>query len=779
MPWTLKLTVFTCPSTRSIPRGDTPVDARDATQPPARGFLRPPAGAPNILIILVDDMGYATSETYGGPARMPSVARMAADGAVFTRFHTTALCSPTRQALITGRNHHTAEMGSLAETATSHRGYSGVRPDDCAPFPQMLSMNGYATAAFGKWHQTPPWESSPAGPFTHWPVHEGFDKFYGFLGADANQLRPALYDGVTPIDPPRTPEEGYHLTEDLVDQAITWIGYQQAITPDRPWFTYLSFGALHAPHHVPQEWMDGVRGSFDDGYDVLRERILARQKELGVLPENTDLTAQNKYIPDWDELDGDSQRLGARLFEAYVAMAEHTDHHVTRLLDQLQDWGLLDDTLVIYMLGDNGSSAEAGPYGTTNELAYQNDVMLTTDQMIDQIDEIGGEKVWSNLSAGYAQAMNTPYQWSKTIASHWGGTRNGLVVRWPERITPGIRHQFSYVTDIAPTCLAAAGVPFPTRVRGVEQKPFEGVDLGYTFEDVDADEQHDVQYFEIGGNRAVYHRGWSAVTQHIFPLPGTDPAPPFPEDVWELYGPDDWSQAHDLAQSEPEKLREMQDRFLIEAAKYHVLPLDDRTHERFDATIAGRPSIMGGRTQMTLRPGMGRLNENTVPNVKNTSFEVVASLDLDDDATEGAIIAQGGSFGGWTLFFSGGRPAYAHNFLALETYRVEASEAVGAGEHEVRMRFDYDGGGAGKGGTVTLVGDGESVAEGRVERTIPSLFSFDDWLDVGCDSGEPVVPDYAERGAPFSGTIQKVVIDVDPNAEHDAELDYRRHLRKN
>lgn len=769
---------FHLPIHQEYPEGDTPVDARDAVQPPGRGFLRPPGGAPNILIVLIDDMGYATSETYGGPARMPSIDRVAEDGAVFTRFHTTALCSPTRQALMTGRNHHTAEMGALAEAATSHRGYSGMRPDDCATFPQMLSMNGYATAAFGKWHQTPPWESSPAGPFNHWPIHEGFDKFYGFLGADANQLRPALYDGLSPINPPKTPEEGYHLTEDLVDQALTWIGYQHAITPDRPWFTYLSFGALHAPHHVPQEWMDGVRGKFDEGYDVLREQILARQKEAGILPEDTDLTAQNKYIPAWDDLDEDSQRLGARLFEAYVAMAEHTDHHVTRLFDQLEDWGVLDDTLIFYMLGDNGSSAEAGPYGTTNELAYQNDVMLTTDQMIGQIDEIGGEGVWSNLSAGYAQAMNTPYQWSKVIASHWGGTRNGLVVRWPEKIKPGLRHQFCYVTDIAPTCLAAAGVPFPTRVRGVEQTPFEGMDLGYTFENLEAPEVHETQYFEMGGNRAIYHRGWSAVTQHVYPLPNADPVPPFPDDVWELYAPDDWSQAHDLAADEPAKLRELQDRFLIEASKYHVFPLDDRTHERFDAKIAGRPSIMGDRTSMTLRPGMGRLNENTVPNVKNTSFEVIADVTVDDNA-EGAIIAQGGSFGGWTLYLKQGRPVYAHNYLALDTYVAEATDAVEAGDHEIRLRFAYDGGGAGKGGTATLLVDGAEVGSGRVERTIPSLFSFDDWLDVGEDSGEPVVRDYAERGAPFRGTIHKVTIDVAPDAENDAELDYRRHLRKN
>lgn len=679
---------------------------------------------------------------------------------------------------MTARNHHTAEMGALAETATAHRGYTGMRPDSCAPWPQMLNMNGYSTAAFGKWHQTPPWETSPAGPFNHWPNHEGFDKFYGFLGADAHQLRPALYDGQTPIDPPKTPEEGYHMSEDLVDQAIEWIGYQHSLVPDKPWLVYLSFGALHAPHHVPAEYMERYRGTFDDGYDVLREQIVARQRELGVVPENTDLTAQNKYIPDWDDLDEQSQRLGARLFEAYVAMASHTDDQVTRLIDQLEEWNILDDTMVVYMLGDNGSSAEAGPYGTTNELAYQNDVMLTTDQMIEDIDDIGTDKVWSNLSAGFAQAMNTPYQWSKTVASHWGGTRNGLIIRWPGKVDPGFRRQFTYCTDIGPTALEVAGIPFPIAVNGVEQTPFEGESLVYLFKDPDAEERHDTQYFELAGNRGLYHRGWSAVTQHVYPLPEADPPPPFPEDRWELYGPDDDSQAHDLAQEQPAKLRQMQDRFLVEASKYHVFPLDDRTHERFDIKIAGRPSFLGDRTSVRLLPGMQRLNENTVPNVKNTSFEVVARVNLHDDDTQGAVIAQGGSFGGWCLYFRDGRPAYAHNYLSLETYVVKADEPIGPGDHEIKVSFAYDGGGAGKGGDVTLYCDGQSIATGRVERTVPSLFSFDDWLDVGKDSGEPVVDDYATWGAAFSGDIHHVTIESEPSRFSDLESTFRAILRK-
>jgi arylsulfatase len=759
---------------------DTPVDARDATRPVPAQPLRPPRGAPNVLLVLIDDMGFGASSAFGGPCRMPHAERVAAEGTRFTRFHTTALCSPTRQALMTGRNHHTAEMGALAEVATSVPGYTGVRPDDCATVAQTLRLNGYSTGMFGKCHQTPPWETSPSGPFDRWPTGEGFERFYGFIGGDTHQFMPALIDGLNHIEPPRTAEEGYHLSEDLVDQAIAWIGSLTALTPDKPWFTYLSFGATHAPHHVPKPFLEAVRGRFDHGYDRQREITFERQKELGVIPADAELTAPNEKIPAWTDLSDDDRLVGTRLFEAYAAMAEHTDAQVQRLFDALDEQGVLDDTLVIYILGDNGASAEAGAYGTFNEMAYQNNVLMTTDDIKPRLDEIGGPTAFNHMPSGWAHAMNTPYQWSKIVASHWGGTRTGMIVRYPGHVPAGeIRHQFTHVNDVVPTILEFAGIPAPEQVNGIEQKPYDGVSFKYALDDNDADERHVTQYFEIGGNRGIYHQGWTAVTQHWLPWPDpNDHIPALDDDRWELYGPDDWTQAHDLAADQPDKLRELQDRFLIEGVKYNVLPIDDRQRERFDPKVAGRPDLMMGRTTMTLRPGMTRLNENTVLNVKNTSFTVTATLTLPDQPAEGAIIAQGGSFGGWALYFLHGVPAYAHNFVGMDIMTVRAGHPVTAGDHILELRFDYDGGGAGKGGDVTLSCNGEQIGTGRIDRTTPGLFSFDEGLDIGLDSLDPVVPDYASPHGRFTGTIHQVDLDVAPDAEHDPELVLRARYRK-
>lgn len=759
---------------------DTPLDARDAVAPAPAPPLRPPDGAPNVLIILIDDMGFGASSAFGGPCEMPAADKMADEGTRLIRFHTTALCSPTRQALLTGRNHHTVNMGVIAEVATSAPGYTGVRPDDCATLAEVLRMNGYSTGAFGKMHQTPPWETSPSGPFDRWPTGEGFDRFYGFLGGDTHQYTPALIDGVTPIEPPRTPEEGYHLSEDLVDQVISWTGSLNALTPDKPWFTYLSFGATHAPHHVPQEYLDRVRGTFDHGYDRQREITFERQKELGVVPEDAELTAPNAYIPAWDDLTDDDQMVGTRLFEAYAAMAAHTDDQVARLLDALDEQGVLDNTIVFYILGDNGASAEAGPYGTFNEMAYQNNVLMTTEDIKPRLDEIGSPTAFNHMPSGWAQAMNTPYQWSKIVASHWGGTRTGLITRFPDRIPAGeMRSQFTHVTDIVPTILEAAGIPEPEQVNGIDQKPIEGTSFLYAIDDADAPERHRTQYFEIAGNRGIYHDGWTAVTQHILPWPDPDyEVPALSADTWELYGPDDWTQARDLAAERPDVLRELQERFLIEGTKYNVFPLDDRQRERFDPRTAGRPDLMAGRTTMTLRPGMTRLNENTVLNVKNTSFTVTATLTVGDEPPEGVVIAQGGSFGGWSLYFRHGVPSYAHNFVGMETAVVRADSELAAGDHVLQLRFDYDGGGAGRGGDVRFVSDGVEIGKGRVEKTVPALFSFDEGLDIGLDSLDPVVDDYTTPRGAFTGTIDKVVIDIDPEAYHDPDMVVRAKYRK-
>lgn len=759
---------------------DTPVDARDATPPPPAGALRPPAGAPNILIMLIDDMGFGASSAFGGPCEMRVAERLANEGLSFTRFHTTALCSPTRQALLTGRNHHSVNMGVIAEVATSARGYTGVRPDDCATLAQILRMNGYSTAAFGKMHQTPPWETSPAGPFDRWPTGEGFDKFYGFLGGDTHQYTPALIDGTTHIEPPRTPEEGYHLTEDLVDQFLSWTGGLTALTPDKPWFAYIAFGATHAPHHAPKEYLERYRGRFDHGYEEQRVRTFERQKQLGLLPEDAELPAWNAHIPHWDELSDDDRRVGTRLFEAYAAMATHTDDQVGRIIDTLAQRGTLDNTIVLYILGDNGASAEAGAYGTFNEMAYQNNVLMTTQDIESRLDEVGGPTAFNHMPSGWAQAMNAPYQWSKIVASHWGGTRTGLIARYPAMAPAGEkRSQFTHVIDIVPTLLEIAGLPMPQQVNGIEQRPLEGSSFVHAMQDGSAPEHHRTQYFEIVGNRGLYHDGWTAVTQHILPWPDPDwVTPALTADHWELYGPDDWTQAHDIAAENPDQLRAMQERFLIEATKYHVLPIDDRQRERFDAKIAGRPDLMLGRTQMTLWPGMSRLNENTVLNVKNTSFTVTGEITVDTEPAEGVLIAQGGSFGGWVLYFLDGLLSYVHNFVGLELFTVRASEPVGAGTHTVEMRFAYDGGGAGKGGTVTLWCDGRQIGEGRVDRTVPALFSFDEGLDIGLDSLDPVVEDYRTEKGRFNGTIDHVTVDIAPGAEHDPDLVVRARYRK-
>ena len=760
---------------------DTPVDARDAVRPEPAAPLRPPAGAPNVLLILIDDMGFGVSSAFGGPCQMPHAERVAGEGTRFIRFHTTALCSPSRQALLTGRNHHTAEMGALAEVATSIPGYTGVRPDDCATLAQTLRMNGYSTGMFGKNHQTPPWETSPSGPFDRWPTGEGFEKFYGFIGGDTHQYTPALVDGTMPIEPPRAPEQGYHLSEDLVDQTISWIRNLHALTPDKPWFTYLSFGATHAPHHVPGPYLDAVRGKFDHGYDRQREFTFARQQELGVVPADAELTAPNEKIPAWEELTEDDRMVGTRLFEAYAAMATHTDAQVGRLLSALEELEVLDNTLIVYILGDNGASAEAGAFGTFNEMAYQNNVLMTTQDILPRLEDIGGPSSFNHMPAGWAHAMNTPYQWSKIVASHWGGTRTGMIVRLPGQIPAGeLRSQFTHLIDVVPTILEYAGIPAPDQVNGIPQKPLEGTSFKYAIDEADAVERHDTQYFEIGGNRGIYHRGWTAVTQHWLPWPDpNDQIPALTDDTWELYGPEDWTQAHNLATDQPAKLRELQERFLIEGAKYNVLPIDDRQRERFDPKVAGRPDLMQGRTSLTLRPGMTRLNENTVLNVKNTSFKVTASLSVSDEQpAQGAIIAQGGSFGGWALYLRDGTPAYAHNFVGMQTYTVRATAPLKAGEHVLQMRFDYDGGGAGKGGTVSFVCDGDSIGAGRVDRTVPGLFSFDEGLDIGLDSLDPVVDDYVTPKGVFTGTILKVVIDIDPNAQHDHELVMRARYRK-
>ena len=664
-------------------------DAKDPdTAFPPIEPLRPPDGAPNVLVILIDDCGFGASSAFGGPVPTPNLERLAANGIKYTRFHTTALCSPTRAALLSGRNHHTVGMGGITEIATSAPGYNSMRPNTCAPLAETLKLNGYSTAQFGKCHEVPVWQTSPMGPFDNWPTGGGgFEHFYGFIGGETNQYAPALYDGTVPIEPDQTPEEGYHLTEDLTDRAIDWVSEQKALMPDKPFFAYFAPGATHAPHHVPVEWSDRFKGQFDQGWDTLREESLVRQKALGVIPENAELTARPAEIPAWDDMPDALKPVLARQMEVYAGFFAHTDHHIGRLLDALQELGILDDTLVYAIVGDNGASAEGTLNGSFNELLMLNGAaaLETTEFMASRIDLFGTPAAYNHYAVGWAHAMDAPYQWTKQVASHWGGTRNGTIVSWPSGIAARgeLRDQFAHVIDVAPTILEAAGLPEPTFVHGVQQVPYEGVSMAYTFDDASAAERHETQYFEMFVNRGIYHKGWTAVTRHSTPWIAAPPKP-IDDDVWELYAPDDWTQAHDLAAEQPEKLAQLQRLFLIEAANHNVFPLDDRRFERLNSDLAGRPQLIKGNRQILFR-GMGRLSENSIIVLKNKSHSVTAEITVPESGADGIIVAQGGAFGGWTIYALDGKPAYCYNLFGLRRTKVYGDAAIPAGDHQVRI----------------------------------------------------------------------------------------------
>lgn len=759
-------------------------DAKDpeTSYPPIEPLL-PPEGAPNVLIVLLDDVGFGASSAFGGPCAMPNAERLANGGVRLNRFHTTALCAPTRQAMLTGRNHHSVGMGSITETATSAPGNSSLRPNTKAPLAMTLKLNGYSTAQFGKCHEVPVWQSSSMGPFDAWPsAGGGFETFYGFIGGENNQFDPALYSGTTPVEPPRTAEEGYHLTEDLADHAVSWIKSQNALMPDRPFFAYFAPGAAHAPHHVPLEWADKYAGVFDEGWDVERERTFARQKELGVIPADTELTPRHAEIPSWDEMPDELKPVLARQMEVYAGFLEHTDHHVGRILDAIEEIGELENTLIYYIIGDNGASAEGTVNGAFNEMANFNGMAAveTPEFLISKLDELGTESSYNHYAVGWAWAMNSPLQWTKQVASHWGGTRNGTLVHWPARISTGggLRSQFTHCIDIAPTVLEATGIPEPTMVNGVLQSPMEGTSMLYALDDAEAPEQHDLQYFEMFGNRGIYSRGWSAVTKHRTPWEMVGPKlPAFDDDVWELYdGSNDFSQARDVAAEHPEMLAKLQRLWLIEAARYNVLPIDDRGIERATPEIAGRPTLIHGNTQI-LYSGMGRLSENSVVSIKNKSFSVTAEVTTGPRAANGVIIAQGGRFGGWGLYFVDGRARFTYNVLGIHSYVVTADRELADGTHQVRVEFAYDGEGLGKGGTATLYYDGEAVGSGRVDMTQAMVFSADETTDIGHETGTMVSPDYTAATSRFTGAIGWVQIDLgDDTHDHLVDPDERMRI---
>jgi len=737
----------------------TVLDARDAKAPP-RFEVKAPAGAPNVLIVLVDDMGFGMPSAFGGPVRMPTADRLATQGLRYNQFHTTALCSPTRMALLTGRNHHTGNMGSITETATAFPGNTGQRPNDVAELAQMLRLNGYSTAFFGKNHETAPWEVSPSGPTDRWPTRSGFDKFYGFYGGETDQWNPTLYDGMTRVPTPHDP--GYNFMTDMTDKAIGWTKFQKSLTPDKPFFVYFAPGATHAPHHVPKEWVAKYRGKFDQGWDKLREETLARQIALGVVPPGTKLANKPEAIKDWNSLTPDERKLFARQMEVYAGFGEYCDYEIGRLFDAIRETGQLDNTLIFYIIGDNGTSAEGGMSGMFSEMTYFNGVEETVQDMLEHYDDWGGPTTYPHMAAGWAVAGDTPFMWTKQIPSNYGGTRNGLIISWPKRIkaVDQVRSQWHHVVDVAPTVLEAASLPEPKVVDGTIQTPIEGVSMVYSFDQPAAKSTHTTQYFEIFGNRAIYHDGWYAATIHKAPWERL-PRGPLQDDTWELYDTTkDFSLVNDLAAADPAKLKEMQDLFIKEAIKYRVLPIDDRVFERINAASAGRPDLMGDRTSLTLSAGMDSMSENVFINIKNRSLSITADVEIPQGGASGVILAQGGRFGGWTLYFKDGKPTYCYNFLGLEEYRVSAPQAVVAGKATIRMNFDYDGGGPGKGGTATLLVNGEKVASGRIERTQAAIFSADETAGVGADDATPVTADYEERDNVFTGKILKVTVDV-------------------
>jgi arylsulfatase len=739
-----------------------------------------PKGAPNILIILTDDVGFGASSTFGGPIPTATMDRLAKAGLRYNNFHTTALCSPTRAALLTGRNHHSAASGVIMEAGTGFPGYNTLAPKSAGTFAEVLKQNGYNTAWYGKNHNVPDWHGSQAGPFDLWPTGLGFEYFYGFIGGDTSQWNPAIVENIKPIEPPHDAKD-YFFDKDMADHCIDRIRMLHSVAPQKPWVQYYATGTAHAPHHAPPDWIARFKGKFDQGWDKVREETLARQKALGVVPPDTKLTGRSPGIPAWDSLDAAHKKVAARMMEVYAAALSHADHQMGRILDAIQELGELDNTLVIYIQGDNGASAEGGPNGLLNEMTFFNAIPEDFAEVERRMGELGGPNTFNHYPIGWAHAMDTPFQWTKQVASHFGGTRNGLVISWPARIKDvgGVRPQFHHVIDIYPTLLEAAGVESPSVLNGVTQKPVEGVSMVYTFDDAKAPSHRRTQYFEMLGNRAIYHDGWVAAT--------TPPTPPWSSsggDVkvldyqWELYRvTDDFSEANNLAAKEPAKLRELQDLFWVEAAKYNVLPLDNSKVERLDT--ANRPSLTRGRSVFTYYPGQVRIPEGAAPDVKNKSFKIAATVEIPEGGAEGMLLTQGGRFAGWALYLLGGKPVFCYNLAGVDRYYATGKDKLTPGKHTVELDFKSDGPGLGKGGTATLLVDGKPVGEGKIARTLPFRMSLDETLDCGEDTGTPISEDY-HVPFKFTGMIGKVAVrlgDEKLSPEEQKTFDEVRRLR--
>ena len=734
----------------------TEIDVRNATAPP-RFEVKPPLGAPNVLVILLDNLGFGATKTFGGVINMPTLERLAKNGLIYNNFHTAPLCSPSRVALITGRNAHSANMGAISELATAFPGMTAKRPNNVAPLAEVMKLNGYSTAYFGKSHEFAPWELSPVGPFDSWPTQFGFERFYGTLSGEGDMFAPPLNTDRTLVDLPDDPN--YYYQTDLADHAISWIRTQKTMAPDKPFFIYYPTPGTHAPSQVPEAWRDRYKGKFDEGWDKQREQTLARQKTLGIVPPNTQLTPMAPEVPAWDTLSDDQKKVMRRQQEIFAAYAEITDHEIGRVVQAIEDLGVMDNTLIIYITGDNGSSANGGPGGRFNSLYTYNQIPETLEDQLKHLDEFGGPHSDMTPPMGWAIADNTPFAYAQGNTAY-GGTTNGVVIHWPNVIKAKgeTRPQYSHLIDIAPTILEVAKLPEPKSVNGIMQKALEGVSMVYTFDDPHAKSRHTVQYAEFQGNRGIYKDGWYALTMHKVAWEN-QPRTPYDKDKWELYNTEeDFSCAIDLAAKHPEKLKEMQAAFLTEALKYNVLPLDDRVYERFNPAIAGRPDIMGGRKSLTLYDGMIGMKENGFINVKNTSHTITAELEIPAKGAEGVVIAQGGMHAGWSLYVKDNRPKFAYNFLGNVT-TIASAERLPAGHATIVYEFAYDGGKPGSGGTGTVSVNGKNVASGRIEHTIPFIFGVET-ADVGVDLYTPVTSDYAKGKNKFTGKINKVTIDL-------------------
>ncbi|AMN52419.1 arylsulfatase [Labrenzia sp. CP4] len=726
--------------------------------------VTPPEGAPNVLVVLIDDLGFGQPGTFGGPIPTPAMDALADEGLRYTRFHTTAICSPTRAALLTGRNHHQSGFGTITELSTGYPGYNSIWPRSSGTIAEILKDQGYSTAAFGKWHNTPDWETSPIGPFDRWPTGLGFEYWYGFQGGETSQWEPQLFRNTTPVEPATRPEDGYNLNVDLVDDAIAWLDRQNSIAPDKPFFLYFAPGAVHAPLHVSKDWIEKFSGKFDQGWDAVREQTLSKQKDMGLVPANTELTPRPDEIAAWDSLDADAQTIFSRHQEVFAGFLAQTDHEIGRLIEKVRSTPEGDNTLIILVAGDNGPSAEGSVTGTLNNMMTQNGIPDTVDAQLPEIDEIGGPLHENHYPVGWAWAGSSPFQWMKRVPSHFGGTRNGMIVSWPSRISDsgGIRTQFHHVVDIAPTILEAVGVPEPKVVNGTEQTPMAGVSMDYSFADAAAPGTRQTQYFETGGHRALYHDGWVAASFHGAPWVLTGSVG-FEDSVWELYNiEEDFSQAHDLAAENPEKLAELQALFDEEAQKFDVYPLDDRFAER--ATNPERPSVTKGRTVFTYTSGTVRVPEGSAAPAYQRSHTITADIEVSQEGASGVLIANGGSSAGYTLYLDGGVPVYEFNFFGKERYRVAGETPLEPGTHSVKMVYEqapFNPGQEVTGGTATLLVDGNEAATGEVTMVVPARYSATETLDIGMDLGSTVSRAYEKEAPfPFSGTINKVTVEL-------------------